>query len=361
MVRLLKRYPLSGGYLILVLFVVFLILFDILGSYNRELRWKKDAEYYRYPFEYQMTAFSLPVEEREAFAERLHEVEGVNVKIDEIEVSVTGEAGRIGFADALLSSGIGERYPMKEGTLPAADADPPQAAVGTDYEGDLYERDGASYLQIDGTEYEISGIIESPYSDYMNKKIVVCYEDLRETRKEKAGENLSMLVQSDAAPDDALNQMYRILKEVNPNVIIQAYRETASLSEPTGTDSEERTMQWMLIGFCALVLALVADFWVEDRKKEMAVRKTFGFGTVRILWMMLLELLEFMGAAFALYLIVWGIRLAAGMQTQLFLLQADMYNIWVILGVLLLLFLAGVLLPTLRTLRCHPADVLKRE
>ncbi len=360
-VRLMKKYPLSGGYMILILFVVSLIMFDILGSYNRELQWKKDADNYRYPYEYKMTAFSFPKDKISEFIKQAGDVDGVNVKIEEMWVSATKEAGRYGYVDAVISSATEERYPMKEGTLPRANANPSQAAIGVEYMEDIYSRDGEAFFEIDGKEYCVSGIIESPYSDYMNEKIVIYFSDLKSVRQKEIGENLSFTVQSDSAPDDALNQLYRIIKELSPGTNIQAYRETEDTSEPLGIDSEARRLQWILIGFCALVLALVADFWIEDRKREIAVKKTFGYGTWRILAMLMGELLEFMAVSFAIYLAFWGIRIALGIQEELFLLQNDMRNLWIILMLLMILLVVGVFIPAVRTLRYQPADILKKE
>ncbi len=359
--RLMKRYPISGGYLIFILFIVYLIMFDILGSYNREQQWQEDAKKYQYPYKYTMTAFSFPKDQVAAFIEECQDVKDVCITVEEIWVSATKEAGKFGYADALISNAVGGLYPMKEGNLPEANADPPQIAVGVEYTKDIVHKNGASYFELDGKEYRVSGLIESPYSDYMNKKIVLNYSDLSSTRQEKIGENFSFAVQSQSAPDDALNELYRILKRLNADTHIQAYRETENNSQPLGSDGEERRIQWILIGCCALVLALVADFWIEDRNREIAVKKTFGHGTFRILGMLLSELLEFMTISFILYSAFWGVRVMCGIEKQLFLLQKDMYNLWMILFLLLLLLTAGVLVPAIRILRCQPADILKKE
>ena len=164
--RLLKRYPLSGGYLIAVLFIVYLILFDILGSYNRELQWKRDSLNYRYTYEYQMTAFAFPKEKIAEFAEQCQYVEGVNVKVENIWVSATKEAGRYGFVDALLSSATQEKYSIKKGRLPNKGALIPEVAVGASYEEDIEYEGEEAYFDLDGKRYRVSGIIESPYSEY---------------------------------------------------------------------------------------------------------------------------------------------------------------------------------------------------
>lgn len=359
--RLLKRYPLSGGYLILILFIVYLIIFDILGSYNRELQWEKDSIRYQYPYNYRMTAFSFPKEKILEFEEQCQEAEAVNIKIENVWVSATQEAGKYGYVDALLSSSAEERYTMKEGKLPKRGAAVPEVAIGSAYEDDISYEENVPYFSVDGTRYRVSGIIESPYSDYLSKTIVMYYSDLKPARQQKIGENFTFQVQSETAPDDALNQLYGMIKELSPETNIQAYKEGQEAVQSTGSAMEERKMQWILIAFCALVLALVADFWMEDRTMEVAVKKTFGHTTWHILLMLFWELLEFMVLAMALYLVFTGGKMVLGVQEKLFLFQADMGNLWIIAGVLMTLMTAGVIIPALRTLRCQPADVLKRE
>ncbi len=100
----------------------------------------------------------------------------------------------------------------------------------------------------------------------------------------------------------------------------------------------------------------VTNYWIITKRRDMAIRKAFGWSNRQLMRMILSE----MAGTLAISLIISIILLAVlkSRNTAIFSLELTPFFVLSTGGLLLFTLLISVLFPMIRILKIHPAEVL---
>lgn len=302
------RYRLASFYLIAGLCLSMAALFNGIGVYNKYLFGLEGKRKCEYPSEAELEISGVKRADWETF-EQIWQRDmfgDVNVKLDGIRVrsNTSGSSWRL---TVLVSSHIPERIWQTNGDRIHLDGDTPSVAAGR-YRADYARSEnGEKYIYLENqNRFLLAEELGFSDSDYLDTMLVMRWESLpKEWREELLLENpMTLRLQSESyLTNDFVNEAAALLSDCFQGCSISAVRKTAASSENVYLRSSELSVPvWMYI-FCAAILVQVSAFWVKARKKEVLIRRIFGYSYGKILLFLARQLLLLFAAALILYIL----------------------------------------------------------
>lgn len=101
---------------------------------------------------------------------------------------------------------------------------------------------------------------------------------------------------------------------------------------------------------------VVTNYWIITKRRDMAIRKAFGWSNIRLIRLITFEMLGTLAVSvvisigFMRILVMWNASLFSIELTPFFLISAC--------GILLLTLFISVLIPVIRILKIRPAEVI---
>lgn len=168
------------------------------------------------------------------------------------------------------------------------------AIIGNFMKDYVYEREGVSYIKINGEEYRVAGVFKdisvggyddallvySPYKEDIEKNLiyvtmrgVACSNDeinsnLQNNIKQAIESNTDYTVRDDySGIDESINPSIKIAK----NYILV-----------------------LLFIFCGINSLVIANLWIRRRQKEIAIRKAYGYNIFNILGWLVKDMVKLM-------------------------------------------------------------------
>lgn len=247
----------------------------------------------------------------------------------------------------------GGRYPTNE----EYDANEPIALVGLRFRNDVEKKDGEEYIEIEGEMYRVVGYLEDT-----SVGVLLSTASVQPNLRERVKRQINISLQYAMIPlDDSGEQFY--------DGCMTAIAEAGFLSQnilefstPNGETSETfLNYSKTILVFCMLFLCFAMEFWIGERLREFAIRRTVGVPVGRIwfeAWLQILAcfmiggliacpiiiLLEFTQKMFLIEIL--GIMKNLASQTALFLIVSS---------------IAFSLIPAVLLLKCRPMDLLKEN
>lgn len=327
-----------------ILISIYVIL-NILSEYNRARQYEIDSREFGYR---QEASLYVELEDPDCVnhLNALSIYEGVDVFIQSYYTNVTG-TGVHPYVAILLQNNIGTHYSLVDGNIPDIGWQEPCIAAGRFYDPWIQVRDGNKYLQMEQKWYRVTGTIGCPYSIYQDAFIVISYESMtEELRHEKIQTNpLILLFRSDERElDMVLQQAYEELEAIDPNAVFQVsgiQHRTYSLD----MDTQYLASQLLIIGLCVFLTAMISYYWIQNRLKEMGIRKIFGQTDWYIFKILFRDACGMIGCAVVLYLIVYMIAYVVTGYKLEFCIVGPVNNMVIILAFLICFLIALTVVP----------------
>ncbi len=196
-----------------------------------------------------------------------------------------------------------------------------------------YDREGHSYVLIDGKEFKVAGFVPYTDSDLLLGKLMIIY------RKGKTDRYLSncrsfMCGSNSALIDNAIDTVrMKYRNSININRIFTADINTGS--------TEYREFQYMVIAFFAMAIdVIISEYWVILREREILIKRLFGFSKKRIVISIYMDMLINDLAAF---IIVFGIRAGRRFAGESILLFGKVPITWIMIYMVLSTIIIGMI------------------
>lgn len=101
---------------------------------------------------------------------------------------------------------------------------------------------------------------------------------------------------------------------------------------------------------------VVTNYWMASKHREFAIRKAFGWANRQLIRLILLEMAKLLTVSFGISLSL--LLLLAHQNSSIFSFQVTPFFLTGTLAMLLLTLFLSSILPVLRILKIHPAEVL---
>lgn len=360
------RYPVSTIYIILGLLVAFVALFDGVNIYSQVLGKANDDGQHNYKY-----AMYLQIDTREGSKKDIKDLisdRKVNVKICNFLVWAEGEEG-MSYMDIILTNNEKEKYVLKEGRLPdnaEIKAGENVISVEDSYLSKLtQDNEGNRFITINGSRYKVVGIMGNNISPVFSASFVTFYECLSDDMKQKIlnSSHLDLMVESDS------EDVYPVCKQIKANIL---KRDPQAVVEGYEVDYEEQQVEaaklqlaqspvniYFLIYFFAIInCIIVSEFWIEQRKREIAIRKAFGMSNLQIISMLFREMLRI--SCFAAILCVFLQIIFSGLIGNIFNIhiEASFGNVIIMIAMIVTTSLAVILVPVYKIINMSPSQAV---
>lgn len=246
------------------------------------------------------------------------------------------EIGSLNRCEVILSINEATPYKMISGHIPGESPDDTGkrcVALGRNKVGYAKERDGIKYLTINQEEYEVVGIIGSENSDFWDYKIVLNSDCMGDKLKNsyKSVNNYTITIYSNlSSVQETFEQVYQNLLSADSysNIVAVDKRQKGESTVKATLQRENLRTNVLVYVFCIINSIIISMFWVVQRKKEVAIKRVFGYSNIRIVSDLARDLLLLMIITFVFYLTGYAI-----VQFIIYL-NTGMYDHWNLTSVL---------------------------
>ena len=203
-------------------------------------------------------------------------------------------------------------YVMESGRIPGTseeDYGKRLVALGRSQYRYAYEENGKHYVTFENETYEVTGIIGNEGSDYSDNMIVFDNRCLGDNVRKSVNELKEYTIMIDSNTTE-LNDTYEKVYNNVYGADINCAIESRSVSG-NGQSTVEKTLQKENIKinkvvyiFCILNCMLMSEFWIIERNKEFAIKRTYGFGQLRLIGGIARDILILGVASLVIYVLV---------------------------------------------------------
>lgn len=222
------------------------------------------------------------------------------------------------------------------------------AIIGNFMKDYAYEREGVSYIKINGEEYRIAGVFKdisvggyddallaySPYKEDIEKNIIYV------TMRGAACSN-----------NDSNSNLHEEIKQIVQNNTDYTVRDDYSgidESINSGVKFTKNCILVLLFIFCGSNSLVIANLWIRRRQREIAIRKAYGYNIFNVLGWLSKDLLKLMLLS---VILAAGLQVIYGMIIQRpfeirFVSSAILYFVALIAGVMIVTIAINIKLVT---------------
>ena len=356
------RYRLAAVCFILGQMVIYMTIFGALQIYNMAVNKENDRKNAIYAQRIKIEATTMGG--RDILSKVYQGVETGNLLLSG-KISVPfKESGAATRTEILIGISEPLPYPMVSGHIPGteeADYGKNVVALGRDKYQHAYERDGKHYVTLCLEEYEVVGVIGSS-SDYWDYKIVMNINCIGQKTQAYFIKNSSYELHLDSNVSDieTLQQNYERIFENIKNADAGS-SVLASIDKSKGKSTMENTyarqnikVNYIVYAFCLVNSILVSYFWIIARRKEIAIRKAFGYSNIHIIKMLFADMLEMMAAALGFFLAVY--LLGYYWFHQLLHIYINLRTLTGLILIMLGTSVISILYPSVKVLRMNSAQ-----
>lgn len=283
------RYKLISIFFIISQLVMFYAVFGALSIYNRAYAKEMDKIKSLYDNRYEISVTTS--HSKDMFKYIAEEVNEGNLLLNgKLSLAYT-QAGANTRSEVILKVNEDLPYEMVSGRLPGSEPEDygkNLIAVGRYKYKDAYELDGKKYVTIENEEYEICGVIGCKNSDYYDYKMVFNINCLGERTLKAIYETGNYVIELSSNQfdlKDSYSAVYGNIKSVDEKAQISAKKinSTGESAIDRAFETENMKVNEIIYIFCIFNCLLMSQFWLIQRKKEIAVKKICGTNNVRIL------------------------------------------------------------------------------
>lgn len=261
------------------------------------------------------------------------------------------------------------KYPIIEGrqyTLDEVNNGSNVAIVGKDiYQKYVQVINNKKYIQIEKLLYEVIGIIGLDYDPLeFNGSIYIPALSLPVNTYEKINKNKSLEITLFNEYEETYNIYTNIKKKIHDidNSIDVRGQTVPELSIDVAAMSIQRTKKQLLMYLFSLVnCIIVAGYWINRRRYEIAIRKIFGYTNIEITLFLAKELLAIVGLSFLISIVVQLLFGNIYNSTTHNLWTFNYINILTGLVFVVITTVITVIVPARLTIKMQPVEGIKKR
>lgn len=187
-------------------------------------------------------------------------------------------------------------FPLESGAWPTKQelsSGKPVVVIGCAYKDYVYRADGTEYFNIQGEAYEVKGYIGGGRSNEYDEYVIMFGGNLGSMAEEQLSAaceswGLEILFQSDNANmEQEVLAAEQILGKTG-DFFVNSYGSNPNIY--VGVESDI-TYFW-IYAYCGGISVLVSVFWIMQRKKELTIRKSFGYSNRQLIGFLAWELVK---------------------------------------------------------------------
>lgn len=287
------RYRLGAVYMLVGYILSFVVIFNGISIYLSAKDAMNAVEPYRYIYETELApALNVPVSAYVEAAETL-------------QCNVTAK-------DVLMFSDKEYATKCVQVVLRGSEGEQPMGCViGNALEQYVVHQNGKSYYSLEGDLYEVSEVIDGKGS-ILSYRISVPYEMLKENALQAMEESFffaSVLLESNMVDtEEAKSELEAGLSDLTGSTVTM--RRIPMESDGQALPQESRLGIYLCICayvFCMVNCIIVCEFWLFQRRKEIAIRRAFHFNDRKIRNMLLFDMMCIIAVACVIYLILHAV------------------------------------------------------
>ncbi|MCM1272958.1 MAG: hypothetical protein NC225_03840 [Clostridium sp.] len=184
---------------------------------------------------------------------------------------------------------IAGRYPTQEDFASGESC----VVLGKSLKKDTYSRNGCDYIKINGDEYYVTGYVAAENSAIFNHKIILYYENsgtgvLRDLEYYKNNAGVFLVFSSNADMSVYTDLFNQYEEEYSENLFAADFQEFYSSA---AVRSESRKIAMLIYVFSVVLVILSIVYWYISNKKEIAIRRAYGYSKGNVILLVLKRIL----------------------------------------------------------------------
>jgi putative ABC transport system permease protein len=167
------------------------------------------------------------------------------------------------------------------------------AVIGTDLIKCTYEKGGNKYINFTGEKYKVIGVGgRKDSSNIYNKVIYIPFKSISQNVKNTINDDSQLTIflrKNGQSPINEARQLVKAIKGIDENAVIT--QDTIDNVSIESYKLRNTIIEVILILITGIINVInLSVFWILDRKKELAVKKTFGANNYNIAYEIFKEL-----------------------------------------------------------------------
>lgn len=196
----------------------------------------------------------------------------------------------------LYIDGMQPKYPLIKGRYPdAEDMEKNGRCVilGKSRKKYVSTENGTDYIYLDGEKYVVTGYISTLKSHYLDNQVIIYNDDNESNMWKSVNDSLKMGMAQIVFTSDTDKELYNTADEFMEQIsllsdgmleanVISEY-ESTEVATSYAPEQTYRQWAWLAYAFCVISDIFLLQYWIMQRKKEIAIKKIHGFSAFRIL------------------------------------------------------------------------------
>lgn len=358
------RYKLTAIFFIIGQLIMYVTIFGALGIYNKAYQKEADRLAAQYNNRIEMDVTSL--NKSDILSIDRDDISEGNVIAKNVSLYYAERKSNNKKPEIILASNENIPYELVSGRLPGTQKDDEGkrlVALGrTQYEY-TYEIDGKYYATFENESYEVVGIIGNAGSDYLDNTIVFdikCLGDNVLYAVKNLSEYTIFIGSNNSDINGTYAKVYNNVIKKDKNAAIESTNISGDgKSTVAGTLKRENVKTNIIVYiFCILNCMLMSEFWIIERNKEFAIRRTYGYSQLRIIGGIARDILVLGAAALCIYVICHIVAIYV-LRIKLYTIS---WNIGVILSVIFInvtSLIFTIIVPSYKIMKMNSAVILE--
>lgn len=286
-----------------------------------------------------------------------------NCIISNFEVAVD-DANGIVLSDIIVYTNEEIYMPLESGAWPSKEqlaSGERIAVLGKHRKKQVITENGSDYIYISGQKYYVCGYLSGNISTEFDNHIVLFYDALGENVKSQmAAENgavqISVSLRSNSYDVSLLRDSF--VQEIQNYGLIEEMYSSADYEGMVGIHNN--TGYFWIFAYSLIIFALVSNFWFRERKKELSIRRAFGYHASHLVKLLLgdfmLLLIFGIVAAIILAVMIQGFLLEGIIN-----LEGSLKNILISMGISLMMPIVSIMVPLFFIKREMPVNNIGKK
>lgn len=363
-VRSVFRYKLTAIFFIIGQLIMYVTIFGALGIYNRAYQKEADRLAAQYKNRIEMDVTSL--NKSDILSVDREDVTEGNVIAKNVSLFYSERKSNNKKPEIILASNEKIPYELVSGRMPGIQKDDEGkrlVALGREQYKYAYEMNGKYYATFENESYEVVGIIGNAGSDYLDNTIVfniMCLGENVLSAISNLSEYTVFIGSNNSDINETYAKMYNNIIKKDKNAAIESTSISGDgKSTVAGTLKRENVKINIIVYiFCILNCMLMSEFWIIERNKEFAIRRTYGYSQLRIIGGIARDIIALGGTSLIIYTACHIIAVNV-LRIRLYTIN---WNMGVILSIIFInatSLIFTMIVPVYRIMRLNPAVILE--
>ncbi|MCM1288731.1 MAG: ABC transporter permease [Clostridium sp.] len=311
--KALIRYKLVVSWMTAVFAMSFIVF-----NYNIQAKITEKNEYsdaVKNSYKYQSTVALIPAFEfydadtdyRQLFVECISEFDGHGVNITIVDINARLDDYGMEQMAALYIAGSQPKFPLIWGRYPDEEhmrESEKYVVLGRNKLRYAYNEAGKQYVKLNGEKYQVIGCMSTGRSHYLDNDIIIFDKDYdglfwntMNTAIKMGMVNIAFESEDNADMGDIVSDFQAHVKDASNGALEVVWLSDSDNLKMRASHVPEvryRRWAWLAYAFSIVTTLFMCQYWMIRRKKEFAIKKTYGFSGVRIIWQFLTEILAIM-------------------------------------------------------------------